>query len=84
MGNEYPPGTTRATFREVQHYKTPKFRVWCETYANYWLNEGAKAQWAILKAALKAVYGFGPVRIKRLEAWMCAELEKEKKNGYYL
>jgi len=78
MGRDYPPGTTRATFREIQHYKTPKFRMWCETYANYWLNEGARAQWKILQEALHAVYGFGPKRIKQLETWMCEELEREK------
>lgn len=72
------PGVTRQTLKEIKNYPVPKFRQWLLAYSDYWLNEGAKVQWEFLKEALHEVYGFGDVRIKRLEQAMCEKLKKER------
>ena len=42
--NQYPPGTNRQTFKEIQRMPPIKLSEWLLTYGDYWLNEGAHAQ----------------------------------------
>lgn len=77
--NRYPPGTNRQTFKEIQRMPPIKLSEWLLTYGDYWLNEGAHAQWDICKEALHRLYGFGPSRLERLEDEM-NQIINERRN----
>lgn len=49
--NQYPPGTNRQTFKEIQRMPPIKLSEWLLTYGDYWLNEGAHAQMGHLQGS---------------------------------